>query len=145
MIIEETSLHDLVLITNFLAVLDNWYETGKEPTSRDDRPAPAFGLNADGELQDLGSVKGFEEVYGAGCVVGVVMVPGSEGTVGYTIGKVSDFVSYDIKAFLARCNELEKGWGGGSTVGGAPRLEGGKRSSLTREQVEGILQAGWNR
>jgi hypothetical protein len=26
---------------------------------------------------------------------------------------------YDIPAFLARCTELEKGWGGGSTIGGA--------------------------
>lgn len=131
--------------TGFLKVLDDWYETGKEPATRDDRPAPAFGLTADGELKDLGSVKGFEEVYGQGCVVGVVLVPGVEGTIGYTVGKVSDFVSYDVKAFLARCNELEPGWGGGSTVGGAPRLEGGKRSSLPRVKVEELLQMGWNR
>jgi hypothetical protein len=129
------------LFRSFLATLDNWFETGKEPSAREDRPAPAFGLTADGELNDLGAVTGFEEVYKT-CVVGVVMVPGVGDTVGYTVGKVSDFVSYDIKAFLARCNEIESGWGGGSTIGGAPRLEGGKRSSLTRSQVEEILLAG---
>jgi hypothetical protein len=129
------------LFQSFLATLDNWFETGEEPSAREDRPAPAFGLTVDGELKDLGNVSGFQDVYKT-CVVGVVLVPGPESTVGYTVGKVSDFVSYDIKGFLARCNEIEPGWGGGSTIGGAPRLEGGKRSALNRSQVEEILLAG---
>lgn len=130
------------LFREFLAKLDNWFETGDEPNARPDRPAPAFGLNTDGELQDLGDVNGFQDVYASGCVVGIVEVPGPDGTVGYTIGKVSDFVAYDVKLFLERCNAIEEGWGGGSTIGGAPRLEGGLRSSLTRAQIEEILLAG---
>lgn len=130
------------MLEQFLLQLDRWFENGEVPASREERKAPAFGLTSDGELRDLGEVADFREVYGAGCVVGVVAVPGPEGTFGYTIGKVSDFVSYDLQGFLARCNELESGWGGGSTIGGAPRKEGGLRSSLTRTQVEQLLLAG---
>ena len=77
-----------------------------------------------------------------GAPLASVCVPGPEGTTAFTIGKTSDFVSYDIPAFLARCNAIEPGWGGGSTIGGAPRKEGGLRSGLTRKQVEELLLAG---
>lgn len=130
------------MLEGFLLQLDQWFETGDAPASREERKVPAFGLTVDGEIHDLGEVADFREVYGAGCVVGIVAVPGPEGTFGYTIGKVSDFVSYDLQGFLMRCNALEPGWGGGSTIGGAPRKEGGLRSSLTRSQVEELLLAG---
>ncbi len=130
------------MLDGFLALLDKWFETGEVTTTREDRPAPAFGLTPDGELKDLGQVADFRDVYGAGCPVGMVCVPGPEGTTAFTIGKTSDFVSYDIPAFLARCNAIEPGWGGGSTIGGAPRKEGGLRSGLTRKQVEELLLAG---
>jgi hypothetical protein len=130
------------MLDNFLVMLDNWYETHEVPATREDRPAPAFGLTPDGELKDLGMVADFRDVYGAGCPVGIVCVPGPEGTTAFTIGKTSDFVSYDIPAFLSRANEIEPGWGGGSTIGGAPRKEGGLRSGLTRKQVEELLLAG---
>ena len=130
------------MLDDFLALLNNWLETGEEPGGREDRPVPAFGLTTDGRLYDLGEVTDFRDVYGKGCPVGVVCVPGPDGSIGFTIGKTSDFVSYDIPAFLVRCNELESGWGGGSTIGGAPRKEGGLRSSLSRQQVERILLSG---
>lgn len=136
------------MLENLLAVLDRWYETGEEPKPQSSRPAPAFGLDANGNLMDCGMVEDFRGVYGESCVVGIVCVPGPEGTTAYTIGKVSDFVAYDVRAFLKRANEAEnctdpsKSWGGGSTIGGAPRKEGGLRSSLSREQVEQLLLAG---
>lgn len=128
----------LAMLEEYLQQVDRYIETGAAPEARAPQRAPAFGLR-DGKLVDLGMVSGFQDVYGAGCPVGIVCVPGADGTTGYTVGKVSDFVQYDIGAFLARCNELEPGWGGGSTIGGAPRLEG-RRSSLTREQVEHLLE-----
>jgi hypothetical protein len=136
------------MLRQLLEILDRWYETGEEPAPRPSTPAPAFGLSLSGEMIDCGDVADFRDVYGAGCVVGVVAVPGPEETTGYTVGKVSDFVSYDIRAFLKRANEAEgctdpsKSWGGGSTIGGAPRKDGGLRSSLTRGQVEDLLLAG---
>lgn len=129
----------LQLLDDKLDLLDKWYTTGGEPEARADRPARAFGLTLSGRLTDLGHVNGFEDIYGAGCVVGIVAIPGPNDTTGWTIGKLSDFVAYDVTAFLARANAIEPGWGGGSTIGGAPRLEGGLRSSLTRSQVEALL------
>lgn len=131
------------MLGEFLALLDQWFEAGEVPASREERSAPAFGLTDDGELRDLGEVTDFRDVYGRGCPVGIVCVPGPKGTTAFTIGKVSDFVAYDIESFLAQCNAFEPGWGGGTTIGGAPRKEGGLRSSLTRAQVEEILLAGW--
>ncbi|MBD3311008.1 MAG: hypothetical protein GF349_00745 [Candidatus Magasanikbacteria bacterium] len=123
--------------------IDAWYERGDEALSEPFSfpPAPAFGLTQEGELVELESAADFAEVYAAGCVAAVMVPEGPEGTKGYTIGKRSDFVSYDVQAFLASMNELEKGWGGGSTIGGAPRLDGGKRSSLPVETVKSVFLA----
>jgi hypothetical protein len=117
--------------------IDTWYEEGEEalPKPFSLPPAPAFGLTQKGELVELESAADFAEVYAAGCVVAMMVPEGPEGTKGYTIGKRSDFVSYNVQAFLDRMNELEEGWGGGSTIGGAPRLDGGKRSDLPVEEV----------
>ena len=83
----------------------------------------------------------FAAVYANGCVAAVMCPEGAESTVGFTIGKRSDFVSYDVQEFLRRMNELEPGWGGGSTIGGAPRLEGGRRSSLSVDTVREVFLA----
>jgi hypothetical protein len=44
------------MLGDFLAQLDQWFETGEVPASREERKAPAFGLTADGVLRDLGEV-----------------------------------------------------------------------------------------
>jgi hypothetical protein len=63
----------------------------------------------------------------------------------YTIAKTSDLVQgFDIPKLLAALNQLEPGWGGGSSIGGAPRNPDGSRSYLPPDQVfayiETILQ-----
>jgi hypothetical protein len=55
------------------------------------------------------------------------------------IGKASEFVAFDVRRFLERCNELEPGWGGGSTIGGAPRNPDGTRSRLDIDVIARIL------
>lgn len=40
-----------------------------------------------------------------------------------------------IKDILKNLNELEDGWGGASTIGGAPRNPDGSRSKLKPEQI----------
>jgi hypothetical protein len=51
---------------------------------------------------------------------------------------------FDIPKLLAALNQLEPGWGGGSSIGGAPRNPDGSRSYLPPDQVfayiETILQ-----
>ncbi|MGV3523979.1 MAG: hypothetical protein ACO1RX_07130 [Candidatus Sericytochromatia bacterium] len=60
----------------------------------------------------------------------------------YTIAKQSDLVSgFDIPRILARLDRIEPGWGGGSSIGGAPRRANGSRSFLTPEQVFAEIEA----
>lgn len=123
-------------------LIDKWYEEGDgalpEPGER--RRVFAFGVDREGEVRDFEAVEGFAELYEAGVLAAVVCPEGAEGTVGYTVGKRSEFVSFDVAGFLAKMNELEPGWGGGSTIGGAPRGEGGRRSELSVEQVRGVFE-----
>jgi hypothetical protein len=119
------------------AKIDAWYTGGDDalPEPFSFPPCPAFGLTNTGELLEFESVADFAAVYAAGCVVAVLCAEGPAGTTGYTIGKRSDFVSFDVQAFLARMNAVESGWGGGSTIGGAPRRDEGLRSLLTVHEV----------
>jgi hypothetical protein len=55
------------------------------------------------------------------------------------VGKASEFVPFDVRRFLEMCNELEPGWGGGSTIGGSPRNSDGSRSRLKVEEVSRVL------
>lgn len=66
----------------------------------------------------------------------------SEHSWAYTIAKQSDLVTgFDIPRILARLNEIEAGWGGGSSIGGAPRRSNGSRSYLEPERVFEIIEA----
>jgi len=69
----------------------------------------------------------------------MVLVPGPEGTIGFTVGKKSDFVDFPMVEFVQRMNELEPGWGGGSTICGAPRGPGGLRSKLEPSLVNKVI------
>jgi hypothetical protein len=59
----------------------------------------------------------------------------------YTIGKRSDFVPFDVAGVLEQLNLAEQcgedRWGGGSTIGGSPRVAG---SRLAPGKVEEILR-----
>jgi hypothetical protein len=111
--------------------VDAWYDGGDDAL-----PAPfpflacgVHGLDRDGNVVE---VRGdFSTAYSAGAVIALAMVPGPAGTVGWTVGKKSDFARGNVPGFLAEMNELEPGWGGGSTIGGAPRHPDGSRSKLS--------------
>ena len=49
----------------------------------------------------------------------------------YDIAKQSEFVRFDLAAFIARLNKLEAGWAGTSTTGHSPRTN----SQLEPQQV----------
>jgi len=118
-------------------LLQAWYDTGEVPVAREFPPAPWFGFTADGvEVSGEGD---FTTAYAAGAVAAVILVPGPAGTIGYTVGKRSEFVRFDVPGFLRRMNELEPGWGGGSTIGGAPRNADGTRSRLAIGVVRGAF------
>jgi len=127
-----TATQDLALLHEKLAVLDAWLASGAPVDVAVALPpvpeTDAFWLDAAGALVH-GRVAGMAGLY-AVADVGVLHEPAEGGTRAFTIGKRSEFVGYDVVAFFARMNALEPGWGGGSTVGGAPRLAEGRRSRL---------------
>jgi len=64
-----------------------------------------------------------------------------DGSWGYTIGKKSEFVRFPVGpagkpgTILHMLAKAEPGWGGGSTIGGAPRSPDGSRSKLPPKKV----------
>ena len=110
-------------------------------------PAPqAFGITSTGQFREYTDVTGFEQLYidstppiQGMVVVAILCSEAPNGTIGYTVAKKSEFVNFNIPDFLSRCNKLEAGWGGGSTIGGAPRHEDGTRSKLSYEEVKQIF------
>jgi len=78
---------------------------------------------------------GFKSLYLDDYDVVALVTDAADGSRRYTVGKVSDLVRFDLTALLAALNELEPGWGGGSSIGGSPRLEGGVSSRLSPTEV----------
>lgn len=68
--------------------------------------------------------------------------PQSDGSYAYTVARRSDFVDgFDVPAILAALAAAEPGWGGGSTIGGAPRHPDGSRSRLAPAEVFKLVEA----
>lgn len=82
------------------------------------------------------------DLYGQGIERIVTCRPQSDGSFAYTVARRSDFVDrFDVPAILAALDGVEKGWGGGSTIGGAPRHPDGSRSRLPPAKVFEIVEA----
>lgn len=88
---------------------------------------------------------GFGELYRQGADVVCLTGPAADGSTRYTVGKCSDLVRYplgsqrDEGTLLYELNTREPGWGGGSSVGGSPRLAGGVSSRLSPEALWEIM------
>lgn len=64
----------------------------------------------------------------------------ADDTIAYTIAKRSEFIdNFPISTIFEALNEIEPGWGGGSTIGGAPRNADGGRSKLSYEQISTVI------
>lgn len=60
----------------------------------------------------------------------------------YTIAKQSDLImDFNIPLILSRLASIEPGWGGGSSIGGAPRRANGSRSYLHPDRVFEIIES----
>jgi hypothetical protein len=101
-------------------------------------PKKTFNVDIlfDNDVACLASSDGwaFEMLYDEYDVV-VLMDAAAKNSTRYTIGKVSDLVPFNLQALLAGLNAMEPGWGGGSSIGGSPRLDDGVSSRLAPEQV----------
>ncbi|EFC81113.1 hypothetical protein [Parafrankia sp. EUN1f] len=90
----------------------------------------------------------FESVYAEGYLRAVVWSERPDGSVAYTVGRRSDLVAaFPVGpaerpgTILAALAARERGWGGGSTVGGAPRHSDGRRSVLRPDEVFALVEA----
>jgi len=81
----------------------------------------------------------FSKIYNTGFNAIVLWSELSNGSFNYTIAKKSEFVNFPIKEILEYLNSFEKGWGGSSTIGGAPRNENGTRSFLRPEKIVDLI------
>jgi hypothetical protein len=72
----------------------------------------------------------------------VIWTPLLDGSHAYTLAKRSEFVKdFPVPRILATLAEAEPGWGGGSTIGGAPRNADGSRSRMPPQQVFEVIEA----
>ncbi len=71
----------------------------------------------------------------------VIHTPLRDGTHGYTVAKRSEFVkAFPVRRILSALAAVEPGWGGGSTIGGAPRNADGSRSRLSPDDVYAVVE-----
>lgn len=72
----------------------------------------------------------------------IIHTPLPDESHGYTVAKRSEFVKgFPVRKILRALAAVEPGWGGGSTIGGAPRNADGSRSRLSTDQVFDIVEA----
>jgi hypothetical protein len=89
----------------------------------------------------------FDLLYAAGYTRAIAYQELPDGSYNYTVGKKSELVgNFPVGpgnqpgTILATLNAREAGWGGGSTIGGAPRNADGSRSKLTPDEVFEIVE-----
>lgn len=121
--------------------IDAWYRDGDSalPASQESRFVSGVGLRRDGTVEQFGDIAGFGELYDRGFVAGLLCPEAPGGTIGYIVGKRSEFVDFDVPAFLREMNTREQGWGGASTIGGAPRQPDGRRSEVSVHEVAKVF------
>ncbi len=84
----------------------------------------------------------FSALYQAGFNRIVLMRTQDDGSIAYTLAKKSDFITnFPITKFYDALNSIEAGWGGGSSIGGAPRHHDGSRSKLQPGKVTEIINS----
>lgn len=83
---------------------------------------------------------GMSSVYQAGFDRIVMTNPLDDGSIAVTIAKRSDFIrDFPVKKILTALSKIEPGWGGGSTIGGAPRNEDGSRTKLSLDVITQVI------
>ena len=85
------------------------------------------------ELGENGRLGAFRD----GASAYVICRERSDGRMAYTVGRVSQFIPFDVPRMLDALSAAEGAtWGGGNTIGGSPRAGG---SSLSPADVERIV------
>lgn len=82
----------------------------------------------------------YSALYRAGFSRIVLVIPLDDGSLAVSIAKKSDFIEhFPNEKIYANLNKLEPGWGGGSSIGGAPRNKDGSRSRLSIDTIVEVV------
>lgn len=120
---------------------------GYQPTERE---AVEFKATHDGTGWVMATSRQFifSALYERGVTRAIAYDQLPDGSWVYTVGKKSEFVSNfpvgphtEPGTILHALNAVEPGWGGGSTIGGAPRNADGSRSRLSPDEVFSIVES----
>ncbi len=120
-----------------LALLERWWNRESLPPPAPLHPSQALWVKEDALYRGPVS-NGFSGLYRR-APFGILTEPAPQGTTAYTVGRSSEFVAFDVPRFLSLCDRMESGWGGGSTIGGAPRHPDGRRSCLPIETLSRLF------
>ena len=84
----------------------------------------------------------YSTLYAAGFNKIVLVRYLENGTLAVSLAKRSDFIdNFNIIKICSELNKVEPGWGGGSSVGGAPRNIDGTRSKLPLDKIIEIINS----
>jgi hypothetical protein len=84
----------------------------------------------------------YSTLYSSGFDRVVLVRPLDNGSLAVSLAKRSDFIdNFDLNKMYEKLNEIEVGWGGGSSIGGAPRNSDGTRSKLPLEKILEVIDS----
>jgi len=84
----------------------------------------------------------YSTLYAAGFDRIVLLRPQDDGSLAVSLAKRTDYIDhFPLELMFKELNKLEPGWGGGSTIGGAPRNEDGSRSKLPIDTILEVVNA----
>lgn len=125
--------------------LCEWIQT----VANDNAPVSAFEITHQGTgwVMVKSEDYAFDKLYGSGYTRAIVYTMLPDGSINYRVGKKSDLVEgFPVGphskpgTLLAALDQREPGWGGGTSIGGAPRNPDGSRSHLSPDEVFEIVQ-----
>lgn len=84
----------------------------------------------------------YQKLYQSGFDRIVLIRYQTDNSIAVSLAKRSDFIDdFPLEQIYKDLNNVESGWGGSSTCGGAPRNSDGSRSKLSIEKISAIINA----
>jgi len=130
--------------------VSSWLESGCTQIPSPERPEREFEITHTGQtgwVMAKSDAFVFDLVYSQGHNKAIVYTQLPDGSYRYTVGVQSGLAGgFPVGpgtvegTILHALNQVESGWGGGSTIGGSPRREDGRASSLRPDTVFSIVE-----
>ena len=136
------------LLAECLRNLDRWFAGELQPAVAEETRSYEITYQGNGWVMARSDSFIFDLLYKDGITAAVAWRPLPDGSFEYTIGRKSDLVlgfpvgPHSLPGTLLHAlAAAEPGWGGGSSIGGAPRNPDGSRSHLPPERLRAILES----